>query len=154
MKLHNGNAVEGSRKAKNIPVRLTGMSLETSQREDQRYNTTLYILVMLKSNIYLATCSGCSLCSVCLSAARSQRAGGARPVSDSLMPVQLKKNKSDTKHLVQPSKVPKPSIYTPLIKLDNRSKFKMIHFQQQCSPLHFLELKSTRHAFLKSKLAP
>lgn len=91
MKLHNGNAVEGSRKAKNIPVRLTGMSLETSQREDQRYNTTLYILVMLKSNIYLATCSGCSLCSVCLSAARSQRAGGARPVSDSLIPVQLKK---------------------------------------------------------------
>lgn len=93
MKLHNGNAVEGSRKAKNIHVRLTGMSLETSQREDQRYNTTLYILVMLKSNIYLATCSGCSLCSVCLSAARSQRAGGARPVSDSLMPVQLKKKK-------------------------------------------------------------
>lgn len=154
MKLHNGNAVEGSRKAKNIHVRLTGMSLETSQREDQRYNTTLYILVMLKSNIYLATCSGCSLCSVCLSAARSQRAGGARPVSDSLMPVQLKKKKSDTKHLVQPSKVPKPSIYTPLIKLDNRSKFKMIHFQQQCSPFHFLELKSTRHAFLKSTLAP
>lgn len=100
MKLHNGNAVEGSRKAKNIHVRLTGMSLETSQREDQRYNTTLYILVMLKSNIYLATCSGCSLCSVCLSAARSQRAGGARPVSDSLMPVQLKKKKNQTQSIL------------------------------------------------------
>merc|ERR1719357_2093826 len=37
--------------------------------------------------VHLATCSGCSLCRVCLSAARSQRAGGARPVSDSLMPV-------------------------------------------------------------------
>lgn len=35
---------------------------------------------------YLATCKGCSLCNVCLSAARSQSAGGARPVSDSLIP--------------------------------------------------------------------
>merc|ERR1719187_1613275 len=33
-----------------------------------------------------ATCSGCSDWRLCLSAARSQRAGGARPVSDSLIP--------------------------------------------------------------------
>ena len=33
------------------------------------------------------TCSGCSLWRVCLSAARSHRAGAAKPVSDSLMPV-------------------------------------------------------------------
>merc|ERR1719288_491397 len=36
--------------------------------------------------VHLATWSGCSDCSVCLSAARSHSAGGARPVSDSLMP--------------------------------------------------------------------
>lgn len=35
---------------------------------------------------HLATCNGCSLWRVCLSAARSHRAGGARPVSDSLIP--------------------------------------------------------------------
>ena len=47
------------------------------------------------SLLYLATCSGCSLCRVCLSAARSQSAGGARPVSDSLMPVKsIKKTSS------------------------------------------------------------
>ncbi|KYN08650.1 hypothetical protein ALC62_00321 [Cyphomyrmex costatus] len=34
-----------------------------------------------------ATCRGCSFCKVCLSAAKSQSAGGARPVSDSLIPV-------------------------------------------------------------------
>ena len=37
--------------------------------------------------VHRATCSGCSFWSVCLSAARSQRAGGAKPVSDSLIPV-------------------------------------------------------------------
>lgn len=37
--------------------------------------------------VHLATCNGCSFCSVCLSAARSHKAGGAKPVSDSLMPV-------------------------------------------------------------------
>lgn len=37
--------------------------------------------------VHRATCSGCSFCRVCLSAARSQSAGGAKPVSDSLMPV-------------------------------------------------------------------
>merc|ERR1719195_1206882 len=36
--------------------------------------------------VHLATCSGCSDWRLCLSAARSQSAGGARPVSDSLMP--------------------------------------------------------------------
>lgn len=34
-----------------------------------------------------ATCRGCSFCKVCLSAAKSHNAGGAKPVSDSLMPV-------------------------------------------------------------------
>lgn len=34
-----------------------------------------------------ATWSGCSFCKVCLSAAKSHNAGGARPVSDSLIPV-------------------------------------------------------------------
>lgn len=34
-----------------------------------------------------ATWSGCSFCRVCLSAAKSHRAGGASPVSDSFMPV-------------------------------------------------------------------
>lgn len=48
------------------------------------------------SLLYLATCSGCSLCRVCLSAARSQSAGGARPVSDSLMPVKAKRKKKNT----------------------------------------------------------
>ena len=38
------------------------------------------------SGTYLATCRGCSLWRVCLSAARSHSAGGASPVSDSLMP--------------------------------------------------------------------
>lgn len=37
--------------------------------------------------VHRATWSGCSFCSVCLSAAKSQRAGAARPVSLSLMPV-------------------------------------------------------------------
>ena len=37
--------------------------------------------------VHRATCSGCSFSSVCLSAGRSHRAAGARPVSDSLMPV-------------------------------------------------------------------
>ena len=37
--------------------------------------------------VHRATCRGCSFCSVCLSAAKSQSAGGARPVSDSLIPV-------------------------------------------------------------------
>merc|ERR1719410_3224865 len=36
--------------------------------------------------VHLATCRGCSDWRLCLSAARSHRAGGARPVSDSLMP--------------------------------------------------------------------
>lgn len=45
--------------------------------------------------IYLATCSGCSLCRVCLSAARSHRAGGARPVSDSLIPVKKRHIKKE-----------------------------------------------------------
>lgn len=48
---------------------------------------------MTKYFIYLATCSGCSLCKVCLSAARSQSAGGARPVSDSLIPMDYIKQK-------------------------------------------------------------
>lgn len=47
---------------------------------------------MTKYFIYLATCSGCSLCKVCLSAARSQSAGGARPVSDSLIPMISNRN--------------------------------------------------------------
>lgn len=34
-----------------------------------------------------ATCKGCSFCNVCLSAAKSHKAGGAKPVSDSLIPV-------------------------------------------------------------------
>lgn len=34
-----------------------------------------------------ATCNGCSFCRVCLSAAKSHNAGGANPVSDSLIPV-------------------------------------------------------------------
>lgn len=34
-----------------------------------------------------ATCKGCSFCNVCLSAAKSHNAGGAKPVSDSLIPV-------------------------------------------------------------------
>lgn len=34
-----------------------------------------------------ATCKGCSFCNVCLSAAKSHNAGGANPVSDSLIPV-------------------------------------------------------------------
>lgn len=34
-----------------------------------------------------ATCKGCSFCKVCLSAAKSQSAGGAKPVSDSFIPV-------------------------------------------------------------------
>lgn len=33
-----------------------------------------------------ATCNGCSFCKVCLSAARSHNAGGAKPVSDSFIP--------------------------------------------------------------------
>ena len=37
-------------------------------------------------SLQLFTCNGCSLCKVCLSAARSHKAGAARPVSDSLMP--------------------------------------------------------------------
>merc|ERR1719516_948413 len=36
--------------------------------------------------VHLATCKGCSDCKLCLSAAKSQSAGGANPVSDSLMP--------------------------------------------------------------------
>lgn len=39
-----------------------------------------------EESTHLATCNGCSLWRVCLSAARSQRAGGASPVSDSLIP--------------------------------------------------------------------
>eukprot|EP01047_Picozoa_sp_COSAG01_P102008 COSAG01_NODE_31657_length_593_cov_1.619433_2_plen_97_part_01 len=34
-----------------------------------------------------ATCRACSSCIICLSAARSHKLGGPRPVSDSLMPV-------------------------------------------------------------------
>lgn len=37
------------------------------------------------------TWSGCSLCKACLSAAKSQRAGGAKPVSDSLIPLNSEK---------------------------------------------------------------
>merc|ERR1719356_1035337 len=36
--------------------------------------------------VHLATCSGCSDWRLCLSAARSHKAGGASPVSDSLIP--------------------------------------------------------------------
>merc|ERR1719228_1421647 len=36
--------------------------------------------------VHRATCKGCSDCKHCLSAARSHSAGGARPVSDSLIP--------------------------------------------------------------------
>merc|ERR1719347_2559594 len=36
--------------------------------------------------VHLATCKGCSDCKLCLSAAKSQSAGGAKPVSDSLIP--------------------------------------------------------------------
>lgn len=34
-----------------------------------------------------ATCNGCSFCNVCLSAAKSHKAGAAKPVSLSLIPV-------------------------------------------------------------------
>lgn len=47
---------------------------------------THFQLRFMPNGLYLATCRGCSLCRVCLSAARSHSAGGARPVSDSLMP--------------------------------------------------------------------
>mmetsp|Transcript_11867 Transcript_11867/g.30986 ORF Transcript_11867/g.30986 Transcript_11867/m.30986 type:complete len:395 (+) Transcript_11867:285-1469(+) len=37
--------------------------------------------------VHRATCSGCSSCIICLSCTRSHCDGGARPVSDSLMPI-------------------------------------------------------------------
>ena len=40
----------------------------------------------LKQHFKIITCSGCSDCKVCLSAAKSHMAGGANPVSDSLIP--------------------------------------------------------------------
>mmetsp|Transcript_37154 Transcript_37154/g.93242 ORF Transcript_37154/g.93242 Transcript_37154/m.93242 type:complete len:293 (+) Transcript_37154:2770-3648(+) len=39
--------------------------------------------------VHLATCSGCSSCCICLSAARSHWLGWAKPVSDSRTPVSL-----------------------------------------------------------------
>lgn len=58
---------------------------QASHKYGRKYETVNCEAVILF--LYLATCRGCSLCRVCLSAARSQSAGGARPVSDSLMPV-------------------------------------------------------------------
>lgn len=53
-----------------------------------KHDTLTQLHLRFMANLlYLATCRGCSLCRVCLSAARSQSAGGARPVSDSLMPL-------------------------------------------------------------------
>lgn len=65
-------------------------SFQVSHKYDRKYETANCdkadaVILFL----YLATCRGCSLCRVCLSAARSQSAGGARPVSDSLMPVRV-----------------------------------------------------------------
>lgn len=54
---------------------------------------------------YLATCRGCSLCRVCLSAAKSQSAGGARPVSDSLMPAER-----NTMHSWHAARYPKTAL--------------------------------------------
>ena len=42
--------------------------------------------MMIVCRIKTITCNGCSDCKVCLSAAKSHMAGGASPVSDSLIP--------------------------------------------------------------------
>lgn len=46
----------------------------------------MFMMVHSRNDFGLKTCRGCSLARFCLSAARSQSAGGASPVSDSLMP--------------------------------------------------------------------
>jgi len=53
------------------------------------FTLIIYLASSLPSLIIFvqrATCSGCSLWRACLSAAKSHKAGGARPVSDSFMP--------------------------------------------------------------------
>merc|ERR1719211_884148 len=47
------------------------------------FESSVSALIIL---VHLATCKGCSDCKVCLSAAKSQRAGGPSPVSDSFIP--------------------------------------------------------------------
>lgn len=47
----------------------------------------IFIVYYINKNKILSTCNGCSFWRVCLSAVKSQNAGGANPVSDSLIPV-------------------------------------------------------------------
>lgn len=75
--------------------------------------------------VHLATCNGCSFCSVCLSAAKSQSAGGARPVSDSFIPVN-----SFTRLIIvwmSSSTVLMVFVYCPWPWIDNSIRFSLIY---------------------------
>lgn len=76
-----------------IPSSISVGATESARSTTNLANCFTFIMYLASSVSALmifvqrATCKGCSFCKVCLSAARSHSAGGARPVSDSLMPV-------------------------------------------------------------------
>lgn len=76
-----------------IPSSISVGATESAKSTTNFANCFTFIIYLGSSEFALiilvqrATCNGCSFCKVCLSAAKSHKAGGARPVSDSLIPV-------------------------------------------------------------------